>query len=396
MIAPTIAHLLFLFLIVVAVAIATRYARVPYTVGLVIAGLLIGLLPRRAEFSLTPDLVMFVFLPALLFAGCWTLPLSVLRRNWLPVTLFATAGVFIGMLVARLVLVWGAHFSPSAAWLFGAIIAATDPVAVIAIFRSLRGNEELATILEGESLFNDATAVVAFKITLLVSLSAAPTVWFAPVADFVVLCAGGILVGAVIGVLALLFLRLIDDYLVEATTTMVVAYGAYLIADSLHVSGIFAVIVAGLLLSRVGERFGSFSATRQSVNQFWELVAFLSNSMLFLLVGLTIDLGVLYHSLLAVAWGVVAVAFSRVVSVYGLSFVSAKLGRAIPKSWQHIFLLGGLRGALSMALALSLPLRLPHRDLLIAMVFGVVLFTIVIQGLAIRPALVKLGLRAAA
>ncbi|MDQ6824526.1 MAG: cation:proton antiporter, partial [Candidatus Eremiobacteraeota bacterium] len=207
MIAPTIAHLLFLFLIVVAVAIATRYARVPYTVGLVIAGLLIGLLPRRAEFSLTPDLVMFVFLPALLFAGCWTLPLSVLRRNWLPVTLFATAGVFIGMLVARLVLVWGAHFSPSAAWLFGAIIAATDPVAVIAIFRSLRGNEELATILEGESLFNDATAVVAFKITLLVSLSAAPTVWFAPVADFVVLCAGGILVGAVIGVLALLFLR---------------------------------------------------------------------------------------------------------------------------------------------------------------------------------------------
>ena len=392
---PAVTLLLGLFLVVIAVAIATRYMRIPYTVGLVIAGLLIGIWPRHVAFALTPDLTLVVFLPPLLFAGAWTLPLDHLRKHWLPIALFATAGVLIAMVVARIVLVAGPHFAPATAWLFGAIVAATDPIAVMGIFRALRVNAELGTILEGESLFNDAAAVLAFKITLLTSLAGFQDGSLSPLVSFVTMSAGGVAIGLALGIIALLLLRLTDDYLIEATSTLVVAYGAYLTAEHLRVSGLLAVIVAGLLLSRIGERFGSFSATRQSVNQFWELIAFLSNSLLFLLVGLSINLGTLYRSIAPALWGVGVVAVSRFLGVYGLSWLSALFGHPIPRAWQHLLVLGGLRGALSMALALSLPYQEPNRELLIAMVFAVVLFTIVIQGLGIRPAIARLGLAAA-
>ncbi|HEV2038248.1 MAG TPA: cation:proton antiporter, partial [Candidatus Eremiobacteraceae bacterium] len=157
-----------------------------------------------------------------------------------------------------------------------------------------------------------------------------------------------------------------------------------------HASGLIAAIVAGMFLSRVGSQFGSFSSTRQSVNQLWEFFAFVANSMLFLLVGLAINLSELRDVLIIALWGILAVGLGRVVTVYGLCSISSLLGQRVPVAWQHVLSLAGLRGALSMALALSLPSSIAHRDLLIAMVFSVVLFTLVAQGLAIAPALVRL------
>jgi CPA1 family monovalent cation:H+ antiporter len=383
---------LVLFGAVLGAAIASRHARIPYTVGLVVMGLIIGALPHHPKIQLTPDLVMLVFLPALLFAGAWTYPTSLLRRNWLPIALLATVGVLISILVSWIVLVRFVGLAPQTALLFGAIVAATDPVSVISVFRSMRADDQLIAIVEGESLFNDATAVIAFKVTLLLSVVTTHVTAAAPLVDFVELLVGGAVVGVLVGVVGLLVLRLTDDYVIEALGSLVIAYGSYFVAEWIHASGLVAVIVAGMFLSRVGSRFGSFTATRQSVNQLWEFIAFAANSMLFLLVGLAINFGDLRSSLVAAAWGIVAIALARAISVYGLSRLSGLLGRALPLAWQHIFFLGGLRGALSMALVLSLPASLAQRNLLVAMVFSVVLFTIVAQGLAIAPALLRLRL----
>lgn len=375
-----------------AVAIGSRYARVPYTVGLVVVGFIIGALPGHPTIRLTPDLVMLIFLPALLFAGAWTYPTAFLRRNWVPIALLATAGVLITILVSWIVLVHFAGLAPQTALLFGAIVSATDPLAVLSVFRSLKANEQLSAIVEGESLFNDATAVVAFKVTLLWSVVTAHVAVATPVIDFVELLAGGAIVGAVVGLAGLIVLRFTDDYLIEAMGTLIIAYGSYFVAERLNVSGIIAVIVAGMLLSRLGAQFGSLTATRQSVNQLWDFVAFVANSMVFLLVGLAINIGELRSSLAAAGWGLGAIVLARVFAVYGLGALSGLLGRRLPLAWQHIFFLGGLRGALSMALVLSLPASLAGRDQLVAMVFSVVLFTLVAQGLAIAPVLVRLRL----
>ena len=389
------ADLLLLFVAVLAAAIGSRHARVPYTVGLVIVGLAIGAIPGHPQVTLTPDLIMLVFLPALLFAGAWTYPTAQLRRNWLPIALLATLGVLVSIFVSWLLLSRLLGLPAQTALLFGAITSATDPVAVIAVFRSLRADHDLAAIVEGESLFNDATAVVAFKVTLLISVVTTHVGASVPAMDFVELLVGGALVGLVIGVVGLLVLRLTDDYLIEAMGTLIIAYGSYFIADRLGVSGLIAVIVAGMFLSRIGARMGSFTTTRQSVNQLWEFVAFIANSMLFLLVGLAINFRDLHSNLILALWGIVAVLLARVISVYGLSAISAVLGRRMPASWQHVFLLGGIRGALSMALVLSLPSSIPQRGLLTDMVFAVVLFTILVQGLAIAPAILKLRLSSA-
>ncbi|MDQ6766656.1 MAG: sodium:proton antiporter [Candidatus Eremiobacteraeota bacterium] len=382
--------LLLLLLAVMAVAIAARYTRVPYTVGLVIVGLAIGAVPGHPHISLTPELVMFVFLPALLFAGAWTYPTTELRRSWLPITLLATLGVLISILVSWYVLVRWAGLPMQTALLFGAIVSPTDPIAVLSIFRSLHTNKRLAAIVEGESLFNDATAVIAFKLTLLASVITTHVSLAIPVMDFLELLGGGIAVGLIVGGAGLLVLRLTDDYLVEAMGTLIAAYGSYFVAEKFHASGLIAAIVAGMFLSRVGSQFGSFSSTRQSVNQLWEFFAFVANSMLFLLVGLAINLSELRDVLILALWGILAVALGRVVTVYGLCNLSSLLGQRVPVAWQHVLSLAGLRGALSMALALSLPSSIAHRDLLIAMVFSVVLFTLVAQGLAIVPALMRL------
>jgi CPA1 family monovalent cation:H+ antiporter len=374
------------------VAVASRYARVPYTVGLVVAGLGISLIARHPPLVLTPNLVMLVFLPPLLFAGAWTYPRGELPRHWLLIGLLATIGVLVCMYVAWFVLVRAAGVSAHSALVFGAMIAATDPVAVLSVFRSLNTNRHLAAIVEAESLFNDATAVVAFGLALAATGSESSILSFHSVLQFAQLLAVGALVGLAVGFAGLLVLRFTDDYVVEAMGTLIVAYGSYYVANMLGASGLIAVIVAAMLAARVGTRLGSFTATRQSVNQLWEFIAFVANSLLFLLVGLSINLSEEVSTLRIAGWAIAAVVLARIIAVYGLSAASGAFGRPIPAGWQHVLALGGLRGALSMALALSLPAGYPDRALLVSVVFSVVLFTIIGQGLTLAPAIVGLHL----
>ena len=376
-------------------AVAARVARIPYTVGLVICGLVGGILGHPAALAFNPALVLTVFLPALLFAGAWEMELAELRRCWLPITLLATVGVTIGIGVAWALLTFGAHMDGAVALMFGALVAATDPVAVIALFRELGVHRTLATIVEGESLFNDGVAVVAFRTLVLGAAVGATGAAAGPMVEsFLILTLGGALVGLAIGTVAALLLRAEKAVPVDVLLTAAAAYGSYLIAERLHASGIVAVIAAGLSCSVVRVQGISEGPARlriaeeatQAVDRFWERAAFAANSVLFVFVGAAIDLKLLISVWPAAAWGVVAVLAARVATVYGLLPLSAAAGRPIPRPWQHVIALGGMRGALSMALVQSLPENFQARTQLIAMVYSVVLFTLVVQGLSLRPA----------
>lgn len=396
-------------LLLVAVAIgaasaAARLLRIPYTVALVVAGLLIGVLHGHAGIPFTPAVVLYVFLPPLLFAAAWEMDLELLQRWWLPVALLATAGVAAGVAIAYAVLRFGGHVDGGVALAFGALVAATDPVAVIALFRELRIDRGVSTIVEGESLFNDGVAVVLVRALLIGTAGGAASSGAVTTGSqigfdaalaaegFVFLVAGGTLLGIAVGLAATALLRMTTTTAVEAAITVVAAFGAYAVGELVHVSGIIAVIVAGLTCSVVRTRVGADSVATAAVDRFWEALALVANSVLFVLIGLAIDVPSLVAAWPAAVWGIVAVLASRAGIVYVFMAIAASAGSKTPSSWRHVIAVGGLRGALSMALVLSLPENFHDRGVLVAMVYSVVLFTLVAQGLALRPTMSALGL----
>jgi monovalent cation:H+ antiporter, CPA1 family len=373
-----------LLLIVSLVAIAVQRLRIPYTVALVIAGLLITFQsPLHVE--LTPELILALFVPPLVFEAAFHLNLAELRRNLPAILMLAVPGVILSTLIVGGLLAWLTPLSLPVALIFGALISATDPVAVVVLFRSLGLPKRLGTLVEGESLLNDGTAIVVFNLVLVVAL----TGQFNPVegvADFFGVAAGGVVVGLALGWLISRLIAHIDDYLIETTLTTVLAFGSYLLAERLHFSGVLAVVAAGLISGSAGPQ-GMSPTTRIVLVNFWEYVAFLANSLVFLLIGLEVDAPALLAVWQPIVWAIGAVLAARVVVVYGLSWlVNRWLAEPIPWRWQHILNWGGLRGAISLALALSLPAALgPDREVLRLMAFGVVLFTLLVQATTMQP-----------
>lgn len=396
--------LVILLVVALATALIARRLRVPYTVGLVLAGLTIAAFRLLPGLHLTPDLVLDVFVPALLFEGAWNLDVAALRRVWLPVTLLVGPGVLLTLGVCAVVLHLGAGLSWGSALLLGAILAPTDPVAVLALFRELGVGERLRVTIEGESLFNDGVASVIYLVVLGLVVGVnqghalAPLgVTVALVGGFLRLAAGGVALGAIAGILIGLGLRFVDDPLFETTTTLVAAYGIYLLAGFLGISGLLAVVVLGLALGVYGRRVGMSSATSQAVDTFWSEVAFIANALLFLLIGAQIDLPHLLggpdaRAFLAISgWAIAAVLGGRAAAVYGLRPVARLLHLPGHATWPPVLLWAGLRGALSLALVLALPFNLPDRSLLVAGTYAVVLFTLIAQGLSLRIVLSTLG-----
>jgi len=384
--------LLALLLVASATAVVIKWVRVPYAVALVIAGLIIGLSKVLPPVSMTPELVLLIFLPALLFEASWNLDIKSLRRDWLSISVLATIGVVVCMFGVAAILHFAGGVNIQTALLFGAMVSATDPVSVIALFRQMGIDKRLTMIMEGESLFNDGTAVVLFKIMLAVIISGGQFSAASTVGSFFLVVFGGALLGAAMGYVASRITSAFDDHLLEITLTMVTAYGAYLAAEQMHVSAVIAVVAAGIVVGNYGSRTGMSATTRLAVNSFWEYAAFLVNSLLFMLIGLQVQLPLLIKHGQEIGLAVLAVFVARLLVVYGICpFVSSDR-LPIPDRWRHLMFWGGLRGALVMALALSIPLSFPDREAIINMTFGVVLFTLLVPGLTMEPLVRFLGM----
>ena len=390
----------FLLLLILVGAVATvlglvsRRARmVPYPVVLAAAGIAVGLLPGGQFPRIGGSVILLAFVPGLIFEAALTLDLAELRRRILPVGLLATAGVAITVLLIGIL----THFVIGLSWangmLLGAILAATDPIAVISLLRRLKAPAGLAAILEGESLFNDGTGVAVFSAALFTILSGAPSFGDAAV-RFAEITLGGTAVGLAIGFLGLALLRFAEDAPLEILATLVIAYGSYLAADLLHASGIVAVVVAGIVVARYGSQIGRLHGAQ--LLGFWNLLAFVLNAMLFILVGAALPA----TTLLPVA-GLVLVAFAivlatRAVPVYGLLALADMRGRTIPWAWRHVSFWAGLRGALSVALALSVAGATGVDSRVSVVAYGVVLLSLIVQGGLMAPVAQALKIEAAA
>jgi len=366
------------------VALVARRLGLPDSVVLVVLGLAIGALAPAERFTITPELVLVVLVPGLVFEAAYRLDVAELRRTFLGAVLLAVPGVLISAGTVALILNAFAAVPLGPAFVVGAIVSATDPVAVIATFRHLNAPRRLATLVEAESLFNDGTAVVVFTIALgSISQGVTPV---EAVATFVSTVVVSGVIGLGLGVLAARVMSMTEEQAIELTISLVLAYGTYLLADHVHASGIIATVVAGIVLGTYGRRIGMPLRTFDALDATWEFIAFLLTALVFLLIGTAITIGQLREAAAAVAWGVAAILIGRAIVVYGLlglaarALHAARRGPGLPTSWLHVLFWAGLRGAIAVALALSLPQELPDRARLQGIAFGITLFTLLVQG----------------
>lgn len=363
------------------VALVTRRFGVPYTVALVVFGLIVAVVRPSTGLVVTPEVVLFVLVPGLVFEAAFRLDLGHVRPTLSAASVLAGPGVLIVAGLVAVTLHWAAGMSLSGAFLVGAMVSATDPVAVIATMRQARAPERLGTLIETESLFNDGTGIVLFAI----ALQAAVPFWDGALA-FVATIALSVILGLALGGLAAWIGGRIDDVNLELTLTIIAAYGIYLLADRLHQSGIIATVVAAIVIGNYGRRAGMSARTRVAIDTVWSYVAFLFTAIVFLLVGLTVSVGDLAAAAQPIAWGLGAVLLGRAIVVYGLLGGLGRLrsrftaGLRLPLAWSHVLFWSGLRGAIAVALALSLPPDTPDRGVLQGVVFGIVLFTLLVQG----------------
>jgi CPA1 family monovalent cation:H+ antiporter len=266
---------------------------------------------------------------------------------------------------------------------FGVLIAATDPVSVIAMFKDARVHGRIRLLVEAESLFNDATAAVAFTIVLgFASGQSAGIVGATKTLLFVI--AGSLVCGAIIAGVVLLLAGATDDHLVEITFTTVAAFGSFLVAEHFHLSGVLASLTAGLIIGNVGH-LAIAPKGRAAVEEFWEYAAFVANSLIFLLIGMRLANQNYGFVLLPALIAIVVVTVGRALAIYPLSLLFTRSSLRISSKHQHILFWGGLRGALALALALGLPAEMPGRGAIITVAFAVVAFSIFAQGLTIKP-----------
>lgn len=390
--------LVLLFTIATGVALTARWLKVPYTAALVLAGLVIGAGNWVAAPHLSKDLLFAVFLPGLLFEAAFHIDSKKFWENKLAITGLAVPGVVAAISVTAFILTpvvqgFGLEheFRLIDGFVFGGIVAATDPIAVVALFKSLGAPKRLAVLVEGESLLNDGTAVVLFGVIFALAMGSDVTVRDASV-DFVRTCGIGILIGAALGYGGSKVIQLVDDSMIEITVTVVLAWGSFAVAEQVHASGVLATVTAGLLCGNYGARTGMSPSTKIAAVAFWAYIAFALNSIVFLLIGFEVELPGVLASWKAVLLAWFAATFARAVVIALGSVLLRRSRERLPKWWATVMCWGGIRGGLSMVLVLALPEGFPHRQYLINVVFGVVVLSILLQGVTMAPLLKRLGI----
>lgn len=383
----------FLLLIVCLIAMAARRLKLPYTIGLVASGALLSFTGLLSGVSLTKELIFSALLPPLIFEAAFYIPWKELRIDLKPILLLATIGVLLAMGLTAAGMHFLAGWPWQAALVFGTLIAATDPVSVIATFKEAGVHGRLRLLVEAESLFNDGTAAVVFGVVFVWATSG----HVAPGQiglDLLREVGSGCLIGLLVAGLVLWIAGKTDDHLVEIALTVVAAYGSFLLAQHFHCSGVLATLCCGLLLGNIGSLGSLSDAGRDAVGSFWEFAAFSVNSIIFLLIGAQEHglRGQLQHYIRPILIAIVVVTLGRGVAVYPLCGLLSRSKLAISLPYQHILFWGGLRGALALALVLGLPENLPGRAELLATTFGVVVFSVTVQGLTFMPLLKRLKL----
>lgn len=378
--------LIILLLIATTVALLSRRLGIPYVTGLVLAGLPINeLLSRRI--GLDPYLVLNLFLPILIFEAGINTDVSRLRNTFKPIALLAGPGAILATAIIAVLLKFGLGLAWIPALLLGVILANTDTVSMIAVFKDIPVPARLSTIVEGETLFNDAAALVSFNLILKVYSTGSLT-FLAGIQELLFVAIGGSLVGLVLGYLSIPIFSRLNDPLSSLLLTVAVALGTSQVGQFLGVSGPVAVVVAGLIFGNLGLPQTNSAGDRLTLLSFWEYASFGVNTFIFLLIGIEINPVTLSKILPAVLLAVLAYQAGRILTVYPLLAGVRWIDRPIPLRWQHLLFIGNIKGSLSMALALSLPTNLPGREYLIALVYGCVLVSLVGQGLSL-PWLVK-------
>jgi CPA1 family monovalent cation:H+ antiporter len=374
------------------VAVFAQKIRIPYTIALLLLGLALSPFAFTPFLRLSSDVILLVFLPPLLFEASFALDLELLWHRRRGVLVLAFAGVGLATVVSGAITYWSTDFPWMIAILFGAMIAATDPVAVLAVFRQLGVDDQLAVLLEGESLFNDGIALVLF-VTIIRTLDHGFSIGPAT-ASFAWSFVGSAAVGLIVGGAGYFLIGHSREPFVETIVSVAVAYGAFLLADQISSSGVLATLVAGMALGHAARtRSGLLAEGVEPVIDLWAFLAFVANAMLFLEMGLTVrEVGITDHWR-NVIWGIVAALVGRAVVSYILGYVIDKVGGSVTIRERHVLFWGGLRGAVALAAALSLAPDIPHQPELLAMTYGVVVFTLLVQGLSITPLVGWLRLR---
>lgn len=408
-IAELVTGIVLLMILAAVTNIASKkITKLPFTIALVFVGMFFALgsdhipgLESLKAFHLTPELVLFVFIPTLVFETAFKLDVRLVGRNLLPIIVLAVPGLLLSTAIIGLLMAWLTPFSLPVALLLGAILSATDPVAVIAIFKQLGVPERLTILVEGESLFNDATALVLATLLLGILSTSGPSgtetateMLVAGTTEFIIVFVGGALVGWLMAVVVGFTLgRIESDPLIEITLTTILAYFSFVVASQVfQVSGIMAVVAAGMTIGSWG-RTKISPSTELFMKRFWEYLAYLANALIFLMVGLQIDLAALWASADLIGYVVLAMLVSRFVVIYGVVPLLGRLpgSEPITQPFRHVMYWGGLRGAIALAIVLSLP-DANYKDTLVTVVMGAVLFTLVVQGLSMEWLVKRLGL----
>jgi monovalent cation:H+ antiporter, CPA1 family len=395
-IGETLLRVVGLLAVAMPVALAARWLKLPYSVSLVVVGATLSLSKHSFGALLTHDVIFDLVLPPLLFEAALTLLWSELRRDLLPILVLSALGTIMAASLVAAGMAWFLGWPTPPALVFGVLIAATNPVAIIAMFKDNGIRGRLRLLVEGESLFNDGAAAVLFVVVLAWSQSPEGTyAGLETIGTLVRVVAGGMIVGAVCGGLAIIIAWRTSDRLIGATLTAVAAYGSFLVAEQMHVSGVLGTVMSGLVVGNFRSARGKSNLTPtgwEFVVEFWAFVAFLVNSIVFLLIGArTATMPLQSYGVTVLPISVAVALFCRGLTVYPLSLLFLRSRWVISLREQHVLWWGGLRGALAIALALSLPPTLPLHNEIVVITFGVTAFSIVVQGLTMPMLLRRLG-----
>ena len=389
------------FLLILAismiVAVFAHQIRLPYTIGLVIVGVIISLSEKTFHPILSHELIYYFLLPPLLFEASLFIPYHELKKDVLPISLLAILGTTVAALFISFSVVQFLEWPIYPSIIFGSLIAATDPVAIIAMFKDNKIFGRTSLLVEAESLLNDGMASILFSIALMITTNSNALTVSDVFYQLIITVAGAIIAGGITGLLAILATRIIDDHLVETVITLIAAYGAFFIAEKIHASGVLSTVIAGLIIGNygiLGKKTNALSPKgRASIISFWEISAFIANSIIFLLLGINVaDISFEGYSFSLIFSAIIICMIGRALAVYPLAALILKSNSRINLSEQNILWWGGLRGALGIALALSLPENIQMRDEIVVITFCVAFFSIVFQGITMPLILKRYGL----